>query len=224
MDGILQGPLQHSSRSRSDDGALGVLDPWQQDSQLPTFLTPHQVAADTLFQLLCCIAGMSPKWSKDSTVSSKYGFQATSWLERATAIRFPMMSRTALATRFLTVASRHIERWNAQAIAAASDRSPLRGMLVPPYLCSLLALQGSYSLFFASCLMELFALLRGTFAAAVSTRKPRSVFFRSCRSKCSPFLGLYCVSSCVCHYFLCCKVNFFQHLFMAELGQGRKAS
>lgn len=75
MDGILQGPLQHSSRSRSDDGALGVLDPWQQDSQLPTFLTPHQVAADTLFQLLCCIAGMSPKWSKDSTVSSKYGFQ-----------------------------------------------------------------------------------------------------------------------------------------------------
>ncbi|XP_034646475.1 uncharacterized protein LOC117887874 isoform X2 [Trachemys scripta elegans] len=80
-DGILQGPLQHSSRSQSDD----------------------------------------------AEVSSKYGspgYLATSWMEGATAIHFLMMSRTALTTKFLTVASRHIERWKAQVIAAASDRSP----------------------------------------------------------------------------------------------------
>uniref|UniRef100_A0A452GXA6 Uncharacterized protein n=1 Tax=Gopherus agassizii TaxID=38772 RepID=A0A452GXA6_9SAUR len=59
--GILQGPLQLGSSSRSDDCVLCIFHRWHQNSQLLAFLAPHPVAADMFLQSLYSIVGISLK-------------------------------------------------------------------------------------------------------------------------------------------------------------------
>lgn len=48
-DGVFQGPFQHHSGGRDDDGVVQGLYVWHQYSQLPAHLTPLPAAADPLF-------------------------------------------------------------------------------------------------------------------------------------------------------------------------------